>query len=136
MKRRLLLAYQLLTGVSDTSTGILLIVTPAFALRLMRLHVPLEAFPYLSYIGVFVLSVGIACIYGAMLVTRILFAPKLEVVWLLTAITRGCVTVFVLWKIFGGTLEAGWITVAITDGVLALLQTIGLWRGWLMNAAE
>jgi len=136
MKHRLLLAYQLLTGLSDTSTGILLLAAPAFTLHLMRLQAPAAALPYLSYIGAFVLSVGLACFYGALLITRHRFTAKLEVVWLLTAITRGIVALFVLSKIATGALPAGWITVALSDGAFALLQLIGLSRGWLSDEAK
>jgi len=136
MKRRLLLGYQLLTGLSDTSTGVLLIVAPATTLHLMRLQVPPQTLPFISYVGVFVLSVGIACLYGGgLLAIRPVLVQKLEAVWLLTAITRGLVAIFVVTKIFSGSLEPGWITVALTDGAIALLQTIGLARGWLGNVA-
>jgi hypothetical protein len=135
MKRRLLFGYQMLTGLSDTSTGILLIVAPALTLRLMDLHVPANTLLFLSYLGVFVLSVGIACLYGAWLTTRTAFAPKLEVVWLLTAITRGLVAIFILAKTASGALDHGWITVAVSDGAFALLQVVGLAKGWLSNAA-
>jgi hypothetical protein len=134
VKRRLLLGYQILTGLSDASTGVLLIVAPATTLHMMRLHAPQDALPYLSYVGVFVLSVGIACLYGGgLLETRPVQVQKLEAVWLLTAITRGLVAIFVVAKIFSGLLEPGWITVALTDGAIALLQAIGLARGWLSN---
>ncbi|RZU43667.1 hypothetical protein [Edaphobacter modestus] len=134
MKRRLLLGYQILTGLSDASTGVLLIVAPTTTLHMMRLHAPQDSLPYLSYVGVFVLSVGIACLYGGVLLTtRPVLVQKLEAVWLLTAITRGLVAIFVVAKIFSGSLEPGWMTVALTDGAIALLQTIGLARGWLGN---
>ena|SRR5450755_4095987 len=136
MKRRILLGYQILTGLSDTTTGILLMISPALALRLMRLDLPSCSLPFLSYIGTFVLSVGVACLYGAYLVTRQDFAPKLEVVWLLTAITRGLVTIFIVWKVTSGVLEAGWLTVAISDGTFALIQGIGLYRRWLADVAR
>ena len=136
MKRKLLVAYQLLTGLSDTSTGLLLIMAPALTLRLMRLHVPaLDTLVYLSYIGAFVLSVGVVCLYGAGL-ARGASLQKLEVVWLLTAITRGAVALFVMTKVLEGSLESGWITVALSDGAFALLQTVGLARGWLNDVAK
>jgi hypothetical protein len=97
----------------------------------MRLHPAADALPYLSYIGAFVLSVGIACLYGAWLTTRPHFAARFEVVWLLTAITRASVALFVLAKIFSGGLEPGWLTVALSDGAFALFQLTGLTRGWL-----
>jgi hypothetical protein len=135
MRRRVLVLYQILTWLSDSSTGLLLILSPALTLHLMRLRAASDALPFLSYIGAFVLSVGIACLYGAFLTTRSGFTVKLEVVWLLTAITRGIVAVFVITQILAGTLETGWITVAISDGGFALLQTIGLAKGWLTDAA-
>jgi hypothetical protein len=133
MKIRLLLGYQLLTGLSDTATGLMLIFAPALTLHLMGLQVTGLALPFLSYVGVFVLSVGIACFYGAFLVGKPDSAPRLETVWLLTAITRGLVTIFVVSAIATGTLEREWISVALTDGAFALLQFIGLLRGWLRD---
>lgn len=135
MKRRILFLYQLLTGLSDGSTGLLLITAPALTLRLMGLHVAANALPFLSYIGAFVLSVGIACLYGAALTARPGFAAKLEVVWLLTAITRGIVALFVIARILDGTLEVGWITVAVSDGIFALVQAVGLAKGWITDVA-
>ena len=70
MTRTILIGYQLLIGVSDTATGILQVVAPAFTARLMHLHVPSDALPYLAYIGAFVLSVGLAGLYGARLTFR------------------------------------------------------------------
>jgi hypothetical protein len=136
MKRRLLLGYQLLAGLSDASTGTLLIAAPAATLDLMRVHASPEALPFLSYVGVFVLAVGIACLYGAWLLTTYpVLVEKLQTVWLLTAITRGLVSAFVVAKILSGSLEPGWITVAMTDGAFALLQAFGLARGWLRSVA-
>jgi hypothetical protein len=135
MKRPILFGYQMLTGLSDTSTGMLLIVAPELTLRLMRLHVPSDAVPFLSFIGAFVLSVGLACLYGAYLASCGGCTSKLEVVWLLTAFTRGSVAVFVVSQVLAGTLEAGWLTVALSDGACVLIQAIGLRRGWLRNAA-
>ena len=136
MKRRMLLGYQLLTGFSDSSTGVLLIFSPALTLQLMRLTAPSCSLSFLSYMGAFVLSVGIACLYGAYLVSRGGFTQKLEVVWLLTAVTRGLVTTFIVWKVMSGVLETGWLTVAISDGAFAFIQGIGLYRNWLEDVAR
>jgi hypothetical protein len=136
MKRSLLIAYQFLTGLSDTSTGILLIAAPAMTLRLLKLHAVAAILPFLSYIGVFVLSVGLTCLYGGLLAVKSAPADKLEVVWLLTAITRGLVAVFLVVKVSSGALEPGWSTVTITDGAFALIQFIGLAEGWLRNVRD
>ena len=93
MNRPILLGYQLLIGLSDAVTGALLIIAPEFTLRLMGLHVPTDSLPFLSFIGAFVLSVGLACLYGALVIAHRGSPCKLEVVWLLTAITRGSVAI-------------------------------------------
>jgi hypothetical protein len=135
MKRNLLLAYQLLAGLSDASTGLLLLFAPLLTLHLMGLHAEPLTLVYLSYIGAFVLSTGLACLYGARLVQRRSAAvlPKLETVWILTSITRACVALFVISSVATHRLESGWITVAASDGVLALFQLIGLAKGWLRD---
>lgn len=129
MNRSILLAYQVLIGVSDATTGALLLVAPELTLRLMRLHAPDDALPYVSFIGAFVLSVGLACLYGAYLVKRG-SRGRLEVVWLLTALTRASVAIFVLGQVVAGFLEAGWLTVAVADGACVLFQAAALLQGW------
>jgi hypothetical protein len=136
MNRRILIAYQLAIGISDTATGALLVISPGFALGLMRLHVPADALPFLSFIGAFVLSVGLACLYGAWVIVRRGSPCKLEVIWLLTAITRASVAIFLIAQILAQSLEVGWLTVAITDGSCVLIQTIGLRKGWLAHVAR
>jgi hypothetical protein len=117
-------------------TGALLIVAPAFTLRLMRLHASADALPFLSFIGAFVLSVGLACFYGALVTIRRGTPSKVEVVWLLTAITRASVAIFVGEQILTHELEAGWLSVTVSDGACVLIQAIGLRKGWLANVAR
>lgn len=136
MNRTLLLGYQLLIGLSDTVTGALLIIASGLTLRLMHLHATSDELPYLSFIGAFVLSVGLSCVYGAYLTYRDVCTQRVEAVWLLTALTRASVTIFVLAQVMASTLEAGWLTVAIFDGACVLIQAIGLRRGWLIRAAR
>jgi hypothetical protein len=136
MNRPILLGYQWLIGISDTLTGALLIVAPEFTLHRMGLHVPSDALAYLQFIGAFVLSVGLACLYGAMVMVRRGSPCTLQAVWLLTAMTRASVAVFVLAQVFGHGLEPGWLTVAASDGACVLIQAIGLGKGWLGNVAR
>lgn len=136
MNDRLLLAYQLVAGVSDTSTGALLIAAPVFTVRMMGLSVPYDATPFLSFIGAFVLAVGISYLYGALLVRRPGGLPRLEAVWLLTAIIRSSVAIFVLGAVLNGMLAPGWLTIAVFDGICAVIQARGLRRGWLSHATS
>lgn len=136
MNRTLLVAYQLVTGISDSLTGALLLVAPELTLRLMHLSAPADAQIYLSFVGAFVLSVGLACLYGAMLAYRGSCRTRIEVVWLVTALTRASVAIFVAGQVMTSTLAAGWMTVAISDGICVVIQAIGLRRGWLVSASR
>ncbi|MGD0832425.1 MAG: hypothetical protein ABR907_15935 [Terracidiphilus sp.] len=136
MNRRVLIGYQLLIGISDMATGALLITAPTFALGLMHLQPPADALPFLAFIGAFVLSVGLACLYGALVTIRRGSPCKVEVVWLLTAITRASVAIFIAVQILTHTLEAGWLSVVFSDGACVLIQAIGLRKGWLANVAQ
>jgi hypothetical protein len=127
----LLLGYQLVAGFSDTSTGALLIAAPLFTIRLMGLAVPRDATPFLSFIGAFVMAVGLSYLYGATLVRRTSGSARLEAVWLLTAIIRSSVAIFVIAAVLNGSLVPGWLAIAGFDGVCVLIQARGLCRGWL-----
>ena len=133
MNRNALIGYQVLIGLSDTLTGALLVVAPAFTLRLMFLAVPADALIYVSFIGAFVLSVGLACLYGAFLTYRRQMGRQLETVWVLTALTRGSVALFVGAQVAAQSLPAGWLTVALMDGACVVIQAMGLSRGWLAD---
>lgn len=133
MKRTLLIGYQALAGLSDAATGAMLWTAPQFTLRLMGLHAPVDADPYLSWIGAFVFSVGIAYFYGAMLVALDAPAERTEIVWLLTAFTRSAVAIYVLKSILAGQLQFGWITVALFDAACAVVQALGLRKRWLID---
>lgn len=133
--KRILLAYQLVAGLSDATTGALLIAAPMFTIRMMGLAVPQDAAPILSFIGAFVLAVGLSYLYGALLV-RNCDAPRLEAVWLLTALIRSSVAIFVLAAVVSGTLAPEWLTIAVFDGICALIQARGLRKGWLSHVAR
>ena len=136
MSRPILVVYQLLIGLSDTVTGALLMIAPELTLRLMHLQAPSDALIYVSFIGAFVFSVGLACLYGALLAYKGNRRTKLEVVWLLTAFARASVASFVIAQVLSSMLEAGWLTVAATDGACVLIQAIGLRQGWLARATK
>ncbi len=136
MSRTLLLVYQLLTGLSDSVTGALLMVAPDLTLGLMHLQAPSDALIYIAFIGAFVFSVGLACLYGARLAYRGGCRTRLEVVWLLTALARASVAAFLIGQVLANALSAGWLTVAVTDGACVLIQAIGLRRGWLALATR
>jgi len=134
MKHPVLFGYQCAAGLSDTLTGALLCTAPQFTLHLMGLHAPADSVPYVSYIGAFVLSVGLCYLYGALLIAIEAPAERMEMVWLLTAFICSAVAIYVLKGVLVGDLESGWITVAVFDAACVLIQAIGLRKRWLFDA--
>ena len=136
MKNRLLLWYQTGIAASDTVTGICLLFAPLFTLKMMHLHALESSAIFLSWIGVFVTSVGVACAYGVRLMACKGCSHRLETVWLLTAVTRGLVAVFLFANLATGNLATAWSSVAVFDATCSVIQCIGLRRGWLREVVR
>jgi hypothetical protein len=133
--RRWLILYQYLAGLCDATTGVLLIAAPVRTLGMMGLAVIPQPVAFVRFIGVFVLSVGLTYLWAAILWPR---TPHANIGWCtqwkITALIRTLVALFVLWQITAGAIESRWISVAVSDGVFALIQWIGLRKGWLQRA--
>ena len=114
--------YQWSAGLCDTTIGILLIIAPYSTLSLMGVRPVPQPLEMVSFVGVFVLSVGIAYVYAARLPRIAANAARWETVWWLTALSRALVSAFLFWRVIGNRLEMAWLSVAITDGVLAVFQ--------------
>lgn len=113
------------TGAMDAVTGLLLIVAPVLVLRLLGIApLPGEALLFLSWVGVFVLAVGLS--YGLALTGR----ARGEAVWMFTGLVRALVAVFLTTKVLSCTLEPTWLLVAAGDGVVAVVQGAILLAGW------
>lgn len=136
MNRTMLLAYQTITGLSDSVTGALLMMAPAETLGRMHVSAPPSGLVFVAYIGAFVFAVGLSCLYGARLVLRGDAAHQLGTVWLLTALMRASVAVFVTQQVLAGGLAVGWLPVAGFDGACVLIQAVGLCRNWVAYAAR
>jgi hypothetical protein len=127
--------YQYLAGLCDTVTGLLLIAAPAWTLGLMGLTIIPQPVAFVRYIGVFVLSVGISYPWAALgwpLSTHAHIGWTTQ--WKLTALIRTLVALFIVWQVATAALESKWISVAFSDGTFALIQWIGLRKGWLARA--
>ncbi|MGA7244517.1 MAG: hypothetical protein WBX19_15120 [Terracidiphilus sp.] len=136
MNRSFLLGYQLLIGIFDIATGALLVIAPEATLVLMGLHAPSNTLPFLSFIGAFVFSVGLACLYGAFLVACDPNPSRLETVWLLTAFARASVAIIVSEQLLVHALEPVWLAIAIFDSACVILQAIGFRKRWLSNVLD
>ena len=129
------LLYHYAAGLSDTVTGLMLLFTPAWTLRLIGVtQIPQPLF-FASYVGVFVLCVGASYLW----VPRNRFGSLThtdcwKTQWLITALFRSAVALFVFAEIAVGSMEPAWIAVALTDGIFAAIQWVGLRRNWLVIA--
>lgn len=129
-KLNFLKIWSVMAGGMDAFTGLLLIFTPATVLRLLRIEAPgADAMVYLSWIGVFVLAVGLS--YGLALGKH---RGRGEAVWLFTALVRILVAVFIVTQITRKTMAPAWIVVALSDGIVATVQMVILRRNWWREA--
>ncbi len=109
----------------DALTGLLLIFVPARVLGLLGIQPPsADALVFVSWIGVFVMSVGLS--YGLVFLKR----RHGEAVWAFTSLVRMAVAVFLTARVLGETMEKSWMLVAVSDAAVALVQIVILRLGW------
>ncbi|MFA5264871.1 MAG: hypothetical protein WC378_13690 [Opitutaceae bacterium] len=112
-------------GALDLSSGLGLVLLPAFTLRLMGVAVPgSEALVFVRFVGVFVASVG-ACYLWAVLAPGI----RMRVVLGGTLFFRAGVFVFTGLCVLAGALDAGWLAVTAADAGLIIAQAWLLAKG-------
>ncbi len=127
-------AYQILAGCSDTATGIALLFLPATTLRWMGIEAENSSLIWFSYIGAFVLAVGLT--YFLVFVEESQSPDPhsgWRMQWRITALARTLVALLIVWKFAAGDMPWQWLEVAATDGAYAALQWAGLARGWLRD---
>jgi hypothetical protein len=131
-KARFLKFWSIAVGSMDALTGLLLVIAPAGVLRLLKIGAPsADALVFLSWIGVFVMSVGLS--YGFALGRH---RSRGETVWAFTALVRMLVALFLTVNIVSGTLESAWAVVALSDASVAVVQIAILRKGWWREAVR
>lgn len=124
-KNKILKLWSVAVGSMDAVTGLLLVFSPLLVLRLLGISAPpAEAVVFLSWIGVFVLAVGLS--YGFALGRR----SRGETVWMFTSLARLLVAVFLVCRILDGSLAKAWMVVAFSDASVAVVQLLILRAGW------
>jgi len=120
--------YCLLAGLCDAATGILLLAAPRFVFSLLGLE-PLPSPPiYASFVGVFVLAVGLAYLYP-WVISAAGRRERIRVVFEVTALSRLAVALFLGFAILDRALGLLWGIVLLTDFSLAGFQLF-LLRRW------
>ena len=117
--------WSVVVGSMDAITGLLLIAAPAQVLGLLQIAEPSpDAMQFLSWIGTFVLGVGLS--YALALGKR----SRGETVWLFTSLVRALVALFLTVKILQESMPMAWAGVAVTDGFVAIVQLTILRAQW------
>jgi hypothetical protein len=126
MNKRLILNFwSVSVGAMDAVTGLLLVIRPRTVLGLLEITPPApEALVFVSWIGVFVMAVGLS--YSLALGRR----ARGETVWIFTALVRILVAGFLTFRILDGSLPTNWVMVAGADAAVAITQLILLRAGW------
>lgn len=131
-KTRFLKFWSVSVGSMDAITGLLLIFAPELVLRLLKIEAPSpDAMIFLSWIGVFVMAVGLS--YGLALGRH---RGAGEAVWRFTSLARILVAVFLVIQITRENMALAWLVVALSDGFVALVQVVILRKGWWREAVR
>ncbi len=126
--------YQVAAGLCDSATGVALVLMPAMTLHLMGIDAANSNLVWLSYIGAFVLAVGLSYFFPLMERGQTVGALAVwRMQWRISAMARTLIAAFIVWKFSTGELPWQWLEVAATDGCFALMQWTGLWRRWLKD---
>jgi len=122
---RFLKFWSITVGSMDTLTGLWLVLCPAGVLRVLHIRPPSpDALVFLSWIGVFVMAVGLS--YGFALGKR----GQGEAVWMFTSMARILVAVFLTTSILDESMANAWALVAAADMAVALVQISVMRAGW------
>jgi len=122
MNQKVFTAFQLIAGASDTATGALLLIAPAFTLRMMGVHRVVAEPIFISFIGVFVFSIGVSYLLFLVPPRTQAQISAVRAAWLITATIRLCVAFFVAAAYFAGRLEAAWLAITVFDFSVAVFQ--------------
>jgi hypothetical protein len=119
-------------GSMDALAGLLLIFAPGQVLRALQIEAPsADTMVFLSWIGVFVMAVGLS--YGLALGRH---RGAGEAVWMFTSLVRILVAVFLTIEITQANMAPAWAVVAFADGLVALVQMVILRKGWWREAVR
>ena len=124
-KVKFLRFWSVAVGSMDAVTGLVLVIAPGWVLGMLGITRPsVDALVFLSWIGIFVMAVGLS--YGLALGKR----GWGEAAWMFTSLVRILVAVFLTVRILDDTMVEPWALVALTDFTVAIVQIAILRAGW------
>ena len=113
-------------GLTDTATGLGLLLFPELTLRAMGVGDQGDAWAFVRFIGAFVFATG-SLYLGALWYGRMRGQPEaLRYAWMATGWTRLCVATATTVLIASGELERAWWPVPVADGMIGAFQAYAL----------
>ena len=130
-RRTLAAAYTAIAGGLDTVTGLGFVFVPELTLAAMGADPEMEADTFfLSFVGVFVASVGLGYLWALWRWLRRGDTAFLRAVWRLTILIRLASGAFCTMSLLNGDLDPGWLGVPLADFLFAAVQIWLLRAGW------
>jgi hypothetical protein len=124
IQRKITRGISWLAGLTETLTGLGLIVQPVFTLKLMGLEESAASIPFIQFIGAFVLGIGSLYLWGLGLSKSQQSWTPLKHAWMATGWTRVLIGLTTGFLILNGSLSTGWASVPITDLSLGIFQLL------------
>ncbi len=125
--------FAIAAGACDTTTGVLLVAAPELTLRMMHVRrAPAEPV-FTSFIGAFVLGVGLSYLLPFALDAARL-DERLSGTFFATTLVRASIALFTGVAAATGRLEPAWATVAASDLLVAAVQIAILAKAQRANA--
>jgi|GEM_PF-1001356 len=121
INRRMVFVYQLIIGFVETELGIWMVATPESALNRL-LYAPAASLPLVSFVGMFVFTLGVCELLGAYLASRREGLFRLQSVWLVTTIIHSGSAIFICMQVVTGIMAMGWLLMAALLGFFALSE--------------
>jgi Na+-driven multidrug efflux pump len=117
--------WSLVLGTMNLMAGLLLVFFPVLVLRFLKIEAPpTEGLVFVSWIGVFVMSVGVS--YVLAMGRR----GHGEAVWIFSSVVMVLTAVFLTARILGESMPGAWTLVAAACALVALVQIVLLRAGW------
>jgi hypothetical protein len=123
-RQKLILLFHYGTGLMDALTGLCLIFAPAWTLGVMNVAAYPATPELVSYLGVFVFSVGAGQFLAGPFPNDDVSRERWMTIWKLTSLVRFAVAAYVLSQVFGGRLEKAWLAVTFTDFSVAMVFVV------------
>ena len=124
--RTMIPSYQWTAGLYEFTLGVCMVAAPDSHLIHLLFRNSDASVAVYSFAGMFVFTLGLCAFLGAYLELRRDSMPRLQTIWLLTAIIHSGAAIYVAMQILTGALTLGWLLIAIPFALFAIAGALFL----------